>query len=125
MRILVAAIVITWLNLVPAFAETTGQLLTMCESYERNVRINGEQVMLTDISSGECYAYFTAIHDLAFLHLNNSPTGSLPHVCPPTGPKKTQFIRIFTNYARSHPETHHQGAIFGVLTALYQAFPCP
>jgi hypothetical protein len=45
--------------------------------------------------------------------------------CPSPGTKLTQYVRVFTNYARTHPQELHEKASLLVLRAMLQAFPCP
>jgi hypothetical protein len=122
-RALLASLVLLVACTSPSKSDTIGQLLNWCEDFEQSAKTNGTQISLTTIGAGECYGYFTAIHTLAFLHLSGS-AGSLPNVCMPNGPTKMQLIRIFIKYARDNPQDQHQDAIFGVLTALFRAFPC-
>ena len=45
--------------------------------------------------------------------------------CPGPKTKLTQIIRVFTNYARTHPQELHEKASLLVLRAMLNAFPCP
>lgn len=57
---------------------------------------------------------------LAFKNYDRSEVAS---ICVPQT-NLTQLIRIFTNYARSHPEKLHFSRAELAFHALYSAFPC-
>jgi hypothetical protein len=81
----------------PAHSETGNGLLQACETLERDIRISGNKIQLPARADvHKCWGYMGA-----------------------------QLIRVFTNYARTHPQELHQTAPMLVLTAMIQAFPCP
>jgi hypothetical protein len=75
-----------------------------------------------------CFSYFTAVHQLAYFYTidtGGKEVKALRFMCLPNkGPNITQLIRMFMAYARANPQTHHEGAVFGVLNAINPAFPC-
>jgi hypothetical protein len=72
-------------------------------------------------TNGECWGYFDAVWGLSRLA---SGRQRLLGICTPPRGDETQFIRIFIQYARSHPERLHEDAELLTMTALMQAFPC-
>ena len=105
---------------------TAGELFNVCDAFERGAQFSGRSVAFPNAAAAECFSYFTAIHQLAYFHVNNSPRGMLQFTCPPSpnGPGITQFIRVFMAYSRANPQNHHLAAQFEVLTALAKAYPC-
>jgi Rap1a immunity proteins len=108
----------------PAHSETGSGLLQACEVLEREARISGDNVALpprTDVH--RCWGYMGAVQDLSVI---TDETGRpLLGSCPGPKTKLSQIIRVFTNYARTHPHELHEKAPVLVLRAMEQAFPCP
>ena len=108
----------------PARSETGNGLLQACEALERGMRISGDTIQLparADVH--KCWGYMAAVQDLS---LAVDETGKhLLGSCPGPNTKLTQLIRVFTNYARTHPQELHEMAPVLVLNAMAQAFPCP
>ena len=74
---------------------TTGELFAQCEAYERPRLTRAE-----DTSSAKCLAYFSAVHQLAYLYLDG--VKALNFVClPNNGP----------DIARAYPGVHGPGQI--------------
>ena len=109
----------------PAHSETGDGLLQACEALERGIRIMGDNVQLpARTDAHQCWGYMGAVQD--FSVLIDPETGKrLIKTCPTPGTTLTQLIRVFTNYARTHPQELHQTASMLVLNAMAQAFPCP
>jgi hypothetical protein len=84
--------------------ETTGDLLTYCEAYQRGAKEKGGQLLLPNVPAAICLGYFNAIHHLAYAQM--SPTeqeGMLRLICLPNhGPDVFELIRVFMAYARAH-----------------------
>jgi Rap1a immunity proteins len=117
-------LVLTLLLCTPARSETGTGLLQACEALEREVRISGDNIALpnrTDVY--KCWGYMGAVQDLSVIV---DETGKpLLGSCPGPKTKLTQLIRVFTNYARTHPQELHEKAPVLVLRAMQDAFPCP
>jgi Rap1a immunity proteins len=98
--------------------QTTGELFAQCEVYERP-RLNAAQ----DKSAASCFAYFTAVHQLASLYLDGGKV--LNFVClPNNGPDIAKLIQVFMTYARANPLDRRASAVGEVTNALAHAFPC-
>jgi hypothetical protein len=98
---------------------TTGELFAQCEAYERP-RVSSAQ----DTSAAKCLAYFSAVHQLAYLYVDGRKV--LNFVCLPNdGPDTAQLIQVFMAYVRANPhqDRHHQ-AVVDVTNALARTFPC-
>ena len=94
----------------PARSETGNGLLQACEALEREALIEGDSIQLparTDVH--ECWGYMGAAQDFSAM-VNNQTGKRLLNSCP--GPKTTltQLVRVFTNYARAHPQELHDKA---------------
>jgi hypothetical protein len=107
----------------PAHSETGNALLQACEALEREARISGNNVQLPARTDAyECWGYMGAVQDLSVL--SDDAGQRLFHSCPAPNTTLTQLIRVFTNYARTHPQELHEKASLLVIKALAQAFPC-
>ena len=109
----------------PARSETGNGLLQACEALEREALIEGDSIQLpakTDVH--ECWGYMGAAQDFSAM-VNNQTGKRLLNSCP--GPKTTltQLVRVFTNYAKAHPQELHEKASLLVYRAMLNAFPCP
>jgi len=107
----------------PAHSETGNGLLQACEALEREIRISGRDVQLPERADVHiCWGYMGAVQDFSVM-VDDGKT--LFRSCP--GPKTTltQLIRVFTNYARTHPQELHEKASRVVYRAMLSAFPCP
>ena len=85
-----------------------------------------------NFESGICWGAFRSFQTLTQLKLvdkdgrNERANQNEPvlGVCAPPGSSLTQFVRIFDNFARQHPEMQHQSYEYVAITALRSAFPC-
>jgi hypothetical protein len=98
---------------------TTGELFAQCEAYERP-RLTPTQ----DTSSAKCLAYFSAVHQLAYLYLDGRKV--LNFVCLPNdGPNTAQLIQVFMARVRANPHQDRRHlAVAEVINALARTFPC-
>ena len=98
--------------------QTTGELFAQCEVYALP-RLSPAQ----DMSSARCFAYFSAVHQLA--HLYRDGVKALNFVClPNNGPDIAELIQAFMAHVRANPQNRRQSAIVEVTNALARAFPC-
>ena len=108
----------------PAHSETGNGLPQACEALERDIRISGKNVQLparADVH--KCWGYMGAVQDLS---VAVDETGKpLLGSCPSPKTTLTQLIRVFTNYARAHPQELHEKAALLAGRAMQSAFPCP
>jgi len=98
---------------------TTGELFAQCEAYERPRLTRAE-----DTSSAKCLAYFSAVHQLAYLYLDGRRV--LNFVCLPNdGPDTAQLIQMFMAHVRANPHQNRRHlAVADVTNALARNFPC-
>jgi hypothetical protein len=109
----------------PAHSETGSTLLQACEALEREVRLSGTNVWLPNKADvHRCWGYMSAVQDFAIIY-EDDPKKPLLNSCPGPNTQLTQFIRVFTNYARTHPQELHEKASLLIWRAMPQAFPCP
>jgi hypothetical protein len=108
----------------PAHSESGSGLLQACEALEREIRISGNNIQLParpDVY--KCWGYMAAVQDLS---VAVDETGKpLLGSCSGPNTKLTQLIRVFTNYARTHPQELHEKAALLAGRAMISAFPCP
>jgi Rap1a immunity proteins len=110
----------------PAHSETGSALLQACEALEREIRISGNNIQLqarTDVH--RCWGYMGAVQDFSVIVMDDQTGKPLLNSCPGPNTTLTQLIRVFTNYARTHPEELHEKASLLVYRAMLSAFPCP
>jgi Rap1a immunity proteins len=115
---------LTLLLCTPARSETGNGLLQAWEALEREARFSGDNIQLpnkTDVY--KYWGYMGAVQDFAGAV---DDTGQrLLGFCPDPKTKLTQYIRVFTNYARTHPQELHERASLLIFRAMLNAFPCP
>jgi Rap1a immunity proteins len=108
----------------PARSETGNGLLQACEALEREARISGNNVQLPARAAvHKCWGYMGAVQDFSVMLDYEGKT--LFRSCPGPDTKLTQLIRVFTNYARTHPQELHEKASLLVYRAMLGDFPCP
>jgi hypothetical protein len=108
-----------------ALGETGNELLQACEALEREARISGDKIQLpARTDAHRCWGYMGAVQDFSVIIADEKTGKPLFNSCP--GPDTTlmQFIRVFTNYARTHPQELHDKASLIVYRAMVSAFPC-
>jgi hypothetical protein len=106
--------------------ETGNDLLSACEVFERNAIVSAEGLRFDRSPPPEAYMCFGFMNALQQVTRWQSTGDSLPtlEICAPEKSKLTQLIRVFTNYARAHPEELHEQAASVATIALRLAFPC-
>ena len=115
--------------LVPMFASAQtngGQLLQQCELLERSMRYVGEDVkMPAEGDAHACWGFMEAMQQLTGVseEKHRSILGDCLVVSGRKG-KLTQLIRVFTNYARTHPTELNDIAVVVVMKAIQTAYPC-
>jgi Ssp1 endopeptidase immunity protein Rap1a len=111
----------------PAHSETGDGLLQACEALEREIRISGDNIWLPNRPDvHKCWGYIGAVQDFSTIVVEDNKTGKpLFNSCPDPKTTLTQLIRVFTNYARTHPQELHEKASLLVYRAMLGAFPCP
>jgi hypothetical protein len=110
----------------PAYSETGSTLLQACEALEREIRISGDKIQLparTDVH--RCWGYMSAVQDFSVIVMDYQTGKPLLNSCPGPKTRLIQLIRVFTNYARTHPQELHEKASQLVYRAMLEAFPCP
>jgi Rap1a immunity proteins len=99
-------------------------MLAACEELERTIRpTGGDWVNFTSRDAGECWAFVGAMQQVSRF---TDPTNrsALSGTCLPPDSTLTQLIRVFTSFARAHPEVLHERPAQVVLWAFQSAFPC-
>lgn len=97
------------------------QILASCEAMLREMKMNGERVVVPQ-SGTPCWFYLSALQDvMAFSGDGKTP---LLRVCAPPEGKLTHLIRIFTQYAQKNPAELHENPALIAVRAAQQAYPC-
>jgi hypothetical protein len=119
------AAVLLLLSSLPTLAQlqSGNELLLSCEVLERGLKVSGDKQLTIphDPQAFMCWGFMAAIQQLSTIREDNR---RILNACPPPTSTLTQLIRVFTNYAQSHPEELHQPAAWIAVNALRHAFPC-
>ena len=75
------------------------------------------------LSKTLCVAYVTGVADMLGVISFSKVAGVEPY-CAPDGTKPGQLFRVVVKYLKAHPEDTHKLAVWLVVTALREAFPC-
>ena len=106
---------------------TMGQLLARCSQLQVT---DDSQVTLKSnsigaaLDAGKCWGHLEAYLDLATVELGDPPSRPLG-ACPPAEQMNfAHMVRMFTEYARSHPADLQQTAAKMVSNMLREKYPC-
>lgn len=110
---------------------TMGQLLARCSQLEvtddSQVKLKAASVT-TALDAGKCWGHLEAYLDLATVELSdpNLPNATHPlGACPPAAQMNfAHMVRMFMEYARSHPADLQQTAAKAVSDMLREKYPC-
>lgn len=105
-----------------ARAASANQILNSCEVLLRDMHTASDGKIIVPPEARTCWFYLSAIQDSLIL-LDDGDKHILP-VCAPPEVTLSQVIRIFTEFARSHPNSLHEKAAGVAVIALGSAFPC-
>jgi len=107
-----------------AHARSGYEMLQACESAEHVMRKVGDNVLLLNTPDvNKCWGFMEAVEQYSTLADQTGRT--FLNSCPPlTGINTTQVLRIFTTYARKHPEELSVIAAAVAYNAMADAFPC-
>jgi hypothetical protein len=108
---------------IPVQAQTATELLHVCELLQRGMHVQGAQVFIPPGSDvAQCWGFMLAVQQYSILADHEGKT--LLGACPKPDTTTTQVLRIFIDYARSHPEKLGLPAAAVALNAMADAFPC-
>lgn len=109
----------------PARAVTGEELLRQCDALERGAVVTGETVRLPKSQdAASCWFYMAAVQDFAAT-VEEEGGPSLIGSCVPAKATRFELVRVFTRYARNHPDDLDLRATALLIPALIRAFPCP
>lgn len=106
-----------------ARATTASEYLQYCEEFEKGAIQSGEQLSIPDGGATNCWHFFVAFQELVNIVDADTRRPALG-LCIPHAVPLTQLIRIFTSYARAHPELLHTGPAGVALQGIWQHFNC-
>ena len=112
-------------------AQTAEEMVSRCRNMV-NARVVDDKVQIPrDFDSGVCWGAFLSYEEaITYVgHEYLDGTRSQIHrqffgVCPPSEFTITQLIKVFVEYAKSHPEQYQKDYFQVALNAGRQAFPC-
>jgi hypothetical protein len=106
-----------------AHAQSAGEMLRSCEILQRGMHVEGSSVFLPpDVDARQCWGFMSAVQQFTTLADQNGKT--FLNSCPPADTKLSDVIRIFVDYARSHPDKMNLKAAAVAYNAMADAFPC-
>jgi hypothetical protein len=107
----------------PVQAQTARELLHVCELLQSGMHVHGTQVFIPPGSDvAQCWGFMLAVQQYAILADHEGKT--FLGACPRPDTTTTQVLRIFIDYARSHPEKLGLPAAAVAFNAMADAFPC-
>jgi hypothetical protein len=107
----------------PVQAQTARELLHVCELLQSGMHVHGTQVFIPPGSDvAQCWGFMLAVQQYAILADHEGKT--FLGACPRPDTTTTQVLRIFIDYARSHPEMLGLPAAAVAFNAMADAFPC-
>jgi hypothetical protein len=120
--VLAVALSLIWFG-TPAQAQTARELLHVCELLQSGMHVHGTQVFIPPGSDvAQCWGFISAVQQYSILADQDGKT--LLGACPKPDTATTQVLRIFIEYARSHPEKLGLPAAAVAFNAMADAFPC-
>ena len=101
---------------------TAERWVSMCRPLlEAMVQADGRLEVVDSFETGQCAGAFDAISVLTSLVNDGKPVLG---VCVPPEHTKSQWVAIFTDYTRRHPNRYTEPFAFVVVAALQEAYPC-
>jgi hypothetical protein len=82
---------------------------------------NGDVVTPDTFSAGRCFGAFESLQVLSALQIGGKPALG---ICPPTKTTMTQWVAVFVEYTKRHPERYQEPFARVALDALAESFPC-
>lgn len=116
----------------PASAQTAAEMMSYCQPLVNALNKGNERMAMEHdqytFDSGICWGAFRSIQALSAIVFNDE-TGAwrkkpVLEFCPPPTSSITQFVRVFDNFAKQHPERQHENYEIVAIDALQYAFPC-
>ena len=106
-----------------AQAQTARELLHVCELLQSGMHAQGTQVFIPPGSDvAQCWGFIGAVQQYSILVDQDGKT--FLHARPKPDTTRTQVLRIFIEYARSHLEKLGLPAAAVAVNAMADAFPC-
>jgi Rap1a immunity proteins len=106
-----------------ASAQSAQKMLQACEIVQRGSRVETDTIYLppgNDVN--QCWGFMNAV--LQYATLADKDGKTFLSACPGPDTTITQVIRVFVDYARSHPEKLELKAAAVAYNAMADAFPC-
>jgi hypothetical protein len=108
----------------PAPAQTAAEMLSSCETMAHARVDRSDQIhAAANFESGVCWGAFRTFQALSSLVIRGKKP--ITEICAPPQASLTQFVKIFYQYTRQHPESEHEDYQIIAMRALQSAFPCP
>ncbi|MGY2048493.1 Rap1a/Tai family immunity protein [Methylobacterium sp. JK268] len=108
----------------PASAADGGQLVAQCKSLLRSAKPRGSDLEYRqDPDTVSCYAFMSAVQNLAAVAERSDAPPLLGACLPPNG-TLLQLVRTVVSYGGAHPPSLREPAGVLALLALRDAYPC-
>ena len=106
----------------PSEDRTAEHWVSMCRSIaEIDAKADGSLKIPATFEAGQCWGTFEALIVMSSLADNGKP---LLRICPAKPASPHQWISVFVEYAKSHPEQKKDPFAFVAIAGLQRAFPC-
>ena len=101
---------------------TTEHWASMCRTIsEINVKADGVLKIPATFEAGQCWGTFEALIVMSSLVDHGKP---LLRICAPNPASTYQWISIFVEYTKNHPDQKRDPFAFVAIAGLQEAFPC-
>jgi hypothetical protein len=106
-----------------ARAQSAGEMLQAYEALQQGMHVEGGKIFLPPRADvNQCWGFMSAV--LQYSVLADQDGKTLLGACPGPDTTVTKIIRVFTDYARAHPEKLSLQAAAAAYNAMRDAFPC-
>ena len=95
---------------------------SMCRTVsEASPKAGGSLKIPATFEAGQCWGTFEALSVMSSLEDHGKP---LLRICPPNTLSTYQWISIFVEYTKNHPDQKRDPFAFVAIAGLQEAFPC-
>lgn len=104
--------------------QNANTLLSHCSLLLQTSQANGGAISFSDAPEAAiCWGFMQAMQDLSSISFDGGKR-TVTGACLPSDSSASQLVRVFVNYAQSHPAQLHERPSLVVLRAFSSAFPC-
>ena len=106
-------------------AESAERMLSACKDIAEAKMTDDQHIVLKqDMDTGLCWGAFSILQTV--LRIVSAPPNRrvIFGVCAPEGSTRSQYVKIFVEYATKNPRRLHEDFFFVARDALRETFPC-